>query len=133
MNGSVISREITFGGPHELHDQAPVARALLADSPVIRDCVMLGPNVIRVEYDLQVTCMIEIESALQELGFHLDNTLMSRLRRAYYAYREGTVRANMQNDPHCIGHCARRIFVQCYRNTEHGCRDSRPRHWRDYR
>jgi hypothetical protein len=132
MEKKVFVREVHFSGPHELHDQAPAALRWLVDSPLIIACEIAGLNRLRVEYDLREITFVEIESALQELGFHLDNSLFSKLRRAFHAYCDGTCRANMQIDPHCIGNCARRIFVKQYQRGEHGCRDTRPRHWREY-
>ncbi len=91
-----------------------------------------GPNRVLVQYDLLQVTFAEIESALQELGFHLDNSLLTRLRRTYYQYCEETRRENLKLRSNCLGHCARRIFVREYQKHEHGCRDQRPDHWRSY-
>ncbi|MBS0003355.1 MAG: hypothetical protein KFF45_09810 [Thioalkalivibrio sp.] len=132
MDSTVRTREFIFRGPHHEADQAPSAALLLADSPMVSEVSVAGPNRVLASYDLREVSFSEIESALEELGFHLDNSLLTRLRRAYYAYCEDTRRANMQVSSNCFGHCARRIFVRHYQQSEHGCRDQRPSHWRSY-
>jgi len=132
MDTTVCAREIAFRGPHSEADQAPSAALLLADSPMVSEVSVTGPNRVLVRYDLREVTFSEIESALEELGFHLDNSVFTRLRRAYYAYCEDTRRANLQIRSNCFGHCARRIFVRHYQQGEHGCRDQRPSHWRSY-
>jgi len=132
MDTTVCAREIAFRGPHLEADQAPSAALLLADSPMVSEVSVTGPNRVLVRYDLREVTFSEIETALEELGFHLDNSVFTRLRRAYYAYCEDTRRANLQIRSNCFGHCARRIFVRHYQQGEHGCRDQRPSHWRSY-
>lgn len=132
MDSTIRTREFVFRGPRHEADQAPSAALLLADSPMVSEVSVAGPNRVLVSYDLREVSFAEIESALEELGFHLDNSLLTRLRRAYYAYCEDTSRANMQVSSNCFGHCARRIFVRHYQQSEHGCRDRRPSHWRSY-
>jgi hypothetical protein len=132
MDTTVCARELVFQGPHREADQAPGAALLLADSPLVSEVSVTGPNRVLVRYDLRDVTFAEIESALEELGFHLDNSVLTRLRRAYYGYCEDTRRANMKINPNCFGQCARRIFVRHYQKGEHGCRDHRPSHWRAY-
>lgn len=132
MDSTVNTREIAFRGPHWDEDQAPVAAGMLAESPLIVGATVLAKNRISVTYDLRQVTFTEIETALQELGFHLDNSVLTRLFRAYYAYCDDTQRANLQVSSQCFGHCARRIFVREYQKHEHGCRDQRPAHWRSY-
>lgn len=132
MDSTVRTREIVFRGPHREADQARAAELLLSDSPMVSQVAVTGMNRLVVRYDLRDVTFSEIESALEELGFHMDNSIITRLRRAYYAYCEDTLRANLRISSNCFGHCARRIFVRHYQNGEHGCRDQRPSHWRAY-
>lgn len=129
---TVCTRELSLRGPHRERDQAPLVLQALADSPLIAQVTILGPNRLRLDYDLRDVTFVEIEAALEELGFHLDNSLLTRLRRALYAYCEDTRRANLQIPANCIGQCARRIFVRQYQKDTHGCQDQRPTHWRSY-
>jgi hypothetical protein len=90
MDSTLRSRELVFCGPHWEADQAPSAALLLADSPMVSEVSVSGPNRVLIRYDLLEVTFAEIEAALQELGFHLDNSLLTRLRRAYYQYCEET-------------------------------------------
>ena len=125
-------REVAFRAPHSEPDQAQAACLLLSDTDAIQDVRLLAPNLLVVTYDLRDVTFAELESALTELGFHLDNGLMIKLKRALYNYSEDTIRANLGLPDQCFGNCARKIFINYYRQHEHGCRDHRPRHWRRY-
>lgn len=133
MDTTLCARELVFRGPHRDADQAPAAALLLADSPMVSEVSVTARNRVLVRYDLREVTFAEIESALEELGFHLDNSVLTRLRRAYYLYCEDTRRANLRISPNCFGQCARRVFVREYQKHQHGCRDQRPSHWREYR
>ncbi|OOG22922.1 hypothetical protein B1C78_13125 [Thioalkalivibrio denitrificans] len=125
-------REVAFRGPHSEADQAQAACLLLSDTEAIREVRVLGLNRLVVTYDLRDLTYAELESALTELGFHLDNSLMIKVKRALYNYTEDTIRANLGLPNQCLGNCARKVFVNLYRQNKHGCRDHRPRHWRRY-
>jgi hypothetical protein len=125
-------RELAFRDPHAEPDQARSACLLLADTDVVHEVRVLGPNRLVVTYDLRQVTYVELESALMELGFHLDNSLVMKLKRALYNYSEDTVRANLGLPNQCFGNCARKIFINHYRTHTHGCRDTRPPYWRQY-
>jgi len=91
----------------------------------------LSPIVLGLSYDLALTCLQEIEEALQELGLHLDNSLMFRIRRALSYYTEDNFRENC-GCRHGESNCTKRVFAKRYEALEHGCRDQRPEHWRRY-
>ena len=132
MSPQRCTREIVFRGPHWEADQAPFALRLLQDSPIIQSTSVTAKNRVSVQYDPTQVTFPEIESALQELGFHLDNGLLTRLRRAYYGYCDETLQANYRDRSQCMGYCARKIFVREYQKQSHGCQDERPSHWRSY-
>ncbi|ACL71617.1 hypothetical protein Tgr7_0520 [Thioalkalivibrio sulfidiphilus HL-EbGr7] len=125
-------RELAFRGPHRDNDQARAACLLLSDTDAVQEVRVLGPNRLVVTYDLRQVTYSELESALTEMGFHLDNSLVIKIKRALYNYSEDTIRANLGIPSQCFGNCARKIFINHYRQHEHGCRDHRPRHWREY-
>lgn len=125
-------REVAFRAPHRDPDQAQAACLLLSDAEAVDAVRVLGPNRLVVTYDLRKVTFAELEAALTEMGFHLDNSLMTKLRRALYNYSEDTVRANLGIPAQCVGNCSRKVFVNHYRNHAHGCRDARPPHWRQY-
>ena len=94
----------------------------------IADKMSLG-----VTYDLAVISLEQIETALQEVGFHLDNSLICRFQRALYYFTEENERSNLGlGKLTCCRDCAIKIFAAHYRSTRHGCRDSRPEHLRRY-
>ncbi|MDD3517853.1 MAG: hypothetical protein PHQ14_05855 [Chromatiales bacterium] len=125
-------REVAFRGPCVEPEPAQAALLLLADIEPIRAVRLLDRHRLLVTYDVRQLVFHELEAALEELGLHLDNSLIAKLRRAFYRYAEETLRANLGIQPADVGHNAKSIFIQNYRNQRHGCRDGRPRHWRQY-
>ena len=126
----VKRREVRFQGPHPDSDQSGSARLLLQDSEGIVDLEAVDPMLLMVTYDVRFMTLQDIESALQQVGFHLDNSLMTKLRRAVWYYADDTQRAVLG----CEGNpdCTARVFVNRYQRMSHGCRDDRPAHWRRY-
>lgn len=124
-------RDILFS---ELHaeDEVPARTAmlLLADVAGILNLQPLSDVRLQVSYDLRMISLHAIETALIEVGFHLDNNLLSKLRRALYHYTEETQCLNMG----CIydSKTTRDIFIDRYQRLQHGCRDERPVCWRKY-
>ncbi len=126
-------RAIRFCPLHPDPDQAENASLLLAEWQVIQSSVCVSDRMIDITYDLVDITLTEIEEALVELGFHLDNSLMCKLRRALYAFTEENERANLKARPtRQIPNDAQDVFVSRYQKLRHGCRDTRPRHWREY-
>lgn len=126
-------REIGFRGPHPDPYQARSAMLLLSDVEGVHNVTLLDERRIAISYDIRVLTFLELEEALQDVGFHLDQNLVYKLRRALYQYTEATQRANLGLEPQaCNGNCAQKVFVQHYRTRAHGCRDDRPAYWRKY-
>lgn len=124
-------REIVFDAMHPDCDQAHTAVLSLADVEGVHHLQVISPTALRVTYDLLKISLQQIEDALADAGFHLSNKLMFKLRRALYYYTEETQRANA-GCPQGDSSCTRKIFIQRYRQLNHGCRDNRPEHWRKY-
>lgn len=126
-------REIGFRGPHPDARQAHSATLLLHDVDGIMHVKPLDDMRIAVSYDLRKLTLAELEAALQEIGFHLDNGVLYKLKRALYEYTETVQRENLGLDrPACTGDCAQKLFIKQYRDRRHGCQDDRPEHWRRY-
>ncbi|MDJ0740409.1 MAG: hypothetical protein QNJ91_11865 [Gammaproteobacteria bacterium] len=124
-------REITFCTLHPDPDQPGSAAALLIDIEGVTEVRVLDDATLRVHYHLAVICLADIEILLEERGFHLDNGLVYKIKRALFHYTEETQRANLgcpKGDPNCT----EKVFVNRYRNRDHGCQDERPDHWRRY-
>lgn len=127
----IKQREITFCSLHPDPDQAGSAAALLADVDGIQAVRVRNRLALEVHYRLVAICLADIEKLLEAKGFHLDNRLMLKIKRALHHYTEETQRANLgcaKGDPNCT----EKVFVNRYRNRDHGCQDDRPEHWRRY-
>ena len=125
-------REILFDAVHD-QDKSPTrcATLLLADAPGIISLRPVSDTQLHISYDLRTVNLSTIETALREVGFHLDNSLMCKLRRALCHFTEETQCLNMGylSD----SKTTRDIYICRYLKRPHGCRDERPDHWREYR
>jgi hypothetical protein len=132
-SSSIKHREIGFRGPHADPCQAQSAAQVLGCTDgVLSASVPDGtPNLLQVRYDLSVIGLRAVEALLVELGFHLDDSLLFKLRRALYYYTEdnelGSRTLSRDQD-----RSTREVFVHRYRGKSHGCRDGRPDYWRKY-
>jgi hypothetical protein len=124
-------RDIFFAELHPDANQASTAALLLADVSGIIHVRPHSPLHLQVSYHLLEVCLEQIEIGLLEMGLHIDNRLLYRLKRTLHYYTEETQRANhgcSQTD----WKCTRKVFAGRYQRLNHGCRDPRPQHWRKY-
>jgi len=123
-------RQIHFRDLHPERNDARTAADFLGGVDGVLRTDPVTPIQLHLSYDLALTCLQEIETALDELGLHLDNGLMFRIRRALCYYIEDTFRENCgcKRD----SNCTKLVFAKRYQTLEHGCRDQRPEHWRRY-
>jgi len=124
-------RRITFSALHPNPNQARQAALVLADVSGVLRVEPVEPLLLAVSYDLMMLRLQDIDDVLRELGLHLDNNLMMRLKRALYYYTEETIRANW-GCPRGESNCTQKVFARRYQTIDHGCRDHRPEHWRRY-
>lgn len=127
----IKQRDIVF---HSLHPEPRPARSaalMLNEVDGVEYVEALTETRLLVRYDLRQITLAIIEDALRDVGFHLENALLIKLKRALYYYSEETERANLGCPP-CQVKTTREVFIKHYRNREHGCRDPRPSHWRQY-
>ena len=124
-------REIHFMMPQKDSNPASAAIALLNDIEGITEVVESNEYCIRVTYDLSKITLNDIEDLLIEVGFHLDNSILSKLKRALFYYAEETQRANMGYE-HGNSKSTLEIFINSHNQRPHGCRDERPVHYRRY-
>ncbi len=127
----IKQRLIHFRDLHPDRSDAHTAAEFLSGVDGVLQAQPQSPVVLSVRYDILTTCLEEIESSLGELGLHLDNGLMYRVKRALYYYTEETLRENC-GCPRGESNCTKRVFAKRYQALEHGCRDQRPEHWRRY-
>lgn len=124
-------REIHFCNLHQDATQAKTAMLLLGDVAGIRNMYLISDVCLHVSYDIRCISLELIESILEEVGFHLDNSLMFKLKRALYYYTESVQRDNL-GCPEPDNNSTQKVFINTYQQREHGCRDERPPHWRKY-
>ena len=124
-------REIFFQCVHPTAAPAHTAAVVVADLSGVFHAQPSHRLQLRIGYDLTIITLQDIELHLVERGFHLDNSLMVKLKRALFYYSEETLRANL-GAVASRRHHTDNVFVKQYERREHGCRDQRPEHWRNY-
>jgi hypothetical protein len=95
--------------------------------------VAVGPdgNRLRVRYDICEYTLEGLETALASQGFHLDNSLLSKLKRALIYFCESVQRQNVAaNEPDIK---SQQAFIKVYESHLHGDRDDTPEEWRGYK
>lgn len=127
----IKQRQIHFRDLHPERNDARAAADFLRQVDGVLEAEPTTPIQLSLSYDLERTCLQEIEEALDELGLHLDNGLMYRIKRALHYYTEDTYRENCGCKPGG-SNCTKLVFAKRYQTLEHGCRDQRPEHWRRY-
>ncbi len=129
----IKERDIQLRGPCDPSLNADGAIFLLADVEGVQSCTRIDDHRLSVRYDLSKIGLEQIEKALAEVGFHLDNSLINKLRRALYYFTEDNERANLGlGKLTCSQGCAIKVFAARYRQISQGCRDPRPEHLRRY-
>jgi hypothetical protein len=124
-------RDIAFCTLHPDREQAHTAAAVLEPVAGVLQLEVATAALLRVEYHLLRITLADIEDLLEARGFHLDNGLLVKLKRALYHYTEETQRTNLG----CAkgeSNCTQKVFATSYKRRDHGCRDDRPDHWRRY-
>ena len=130
-NDYVKHREIAFRDLHPDRDQAQVAADFLGDVEGVINATPQSTILLNVSYDLLQITLEEIERAIAEIGLHIDNGLLFKIRRALHYYAEETQRANM-GCGRGESNCTRKVFAVRYQALNHECRDHRPEHSRRY-
>lgn len=87
-------------------------------------------NIVEVRYNLCEYTLEGLETALTTQGFHLDGSLLWRVKRALAHYCEAVQRRNLAANPPDIKSQA---YIQAYEHHLHGDRDDTPEAWRDYK
>lgn len=122
-------REIVF---HALPPgQAERARILLEGLDGLAVGIGSQSNCLRVRYHICEYTLEGLETALTSQGFHLDNSLMSKLKRALAYFSESVQRRNVEADAPDIK--SQQAFITVYERHLHGDRDDTPEEWRSYK
>lgn len=123
-------REIVF---HDLPDgQVERARELLDGLDSIQASVRIeSGNTLVVQYKITHYTLQGLEKALEAQGFHLDNSLLQKIRRALIYFCENVQRENLAiNAPDAK---SQQVFARVYEQHLHGDRDETPEEWREYK
>ena len=131
MTNFTKQRDVMFNPLHDDQNQATTAAQMLIDLDGVVFADATSEIHLIVQYDLRFFTLADIEELLSTVGFHLDNNLLIKLKRALYRYTEETERANM-GSPKGQSNSTRGTYINRYQQLPHGCRDKRPDHWRDY-
>ena len=130
-NDLIKHRDIHFMSPQADRNPASAAFALLSDVEGILEVEENNEYCICVTYNLSKISLNDIEDVLIEVGFHLDNSIISKLKRALFYYAEETQLANLGYE-HGNSKSTLEIFINRHNQLPHGCRDERPVHYRRY-
>ncbi|MDP2432395.1 MAG: hypothetical protein Q8O33_10200 [Pseudomonadota bacterium] len=121
-------REIVF---HPLPpEQVERALELLGDMPGLK-VTRLGPQSLQIAYCIGDHCLQDIETMLGLRGFHLEATLLIRVKRALAYYCEHVQRENMHK-PEVLTK-KYKPHMEAWEKHPHGDHDETPTEWRQYK
>lgn len=87
---------------------------------------------LSVRYSVLDYSLEGLEDALREAGFHLDNTLYSKLVRALVYFCEETQRHNLESPERLIKK-SNEVYIKVYDQHPHGDHDDTPPELREYK
>jgi hypothetical protein len=88
---------------------------------------------VGVTYELTNHTLRELDEHLVDKGFHLDNTLMSKLTRALIYYVEDTQLHNMDAPERRMKRSSQEAYGKAWEQHPHGDHDDTPPEWREYK
>lgn len=88
---------------------------------------------VEVGYDLTHHTLLELEEHLVDRGYHLDNTLMTKLMRALVHYVEETQLHNLRAPERHTKRSSQQAYVAAWDHHPHGDHDDTPPEWREYK
>ncbi len=110
--------------------QTERAHALLSALPRL-SVLRSGERQLTVRYDLSDHCLEDLESLLCEQGFHLEVSLLIKIKRALIYHVERVQRENLC----CPEVCTKNFkpHIQVWDQRLHGDHDDTPPEWRQYK
>ena len=88
---------------------------------------------VGVAYELTDHTLRELDEHLVEKGFHLDNTLMTKLTRALIYYVEDTQLLNIDAPERRLKRSSQEAYGKAWEHHPHGDHDETPPEWREYK
>jgi hypothetical protein len=124
------AREIRFRPlpPGQVSKALSALRAL----PGVRAEAGSRPLAVLVRYSILEYSLEVLESALVEGGFHLDQSLYVKLRRAFIYFCEETQRHNLLSPERLIKQ-SNEVYIKAYDHHPHGDHDDTPPELREYK
>ncbi len=112
--------------------QAESALAWLAEQPYLRASPTRQGDAILLTYDLAHYCLRQVELMLEEQGYVLDDSLVSRLKRAMTHFCEETRRRNAGSPQRLIKQ-SNQVYVKAWEHHPHGDHDDTPPELREFK
>jgi hypothetical protein len=123
-NDIIKNREIRF--KLSTPDQAQKAEQLLNDVAGIERIEAIAPDCLHIQYSVETLTLQMIESALRDVGFDLEDSIITRVKRAVYSYCEDALRASIGIDETTGGK------PPDLKLSHQTLQDPRPHDWRKY-
>ncbi|KXB31687.1 MULTISPECIES: hypothetical protein [Dechloromonas] len=113
--------------------QVPEAADDLGHLDEVEAAPKIEKRAVAVAYELQQHTLQELEAHLEDKGYHLDNTLMSKLTRALIHYVEDTQLHNLGAPEKRLKRSSQEAYVHAWEHRPHGDHDDTPPEWREYK
>lgn len=113
--------------------QVPEASDYLTQIERVEAAANLEKRAVGVAYDLREHSLQELEGTLEDKGYHLDNTLMSKMMRALIYYVEETQLHNLEAPHKPLKRSQSEAYTHAWERHPHGDHDDTPPEWREYR
>lgn len=88
---------------------------------------------VGVSYDIAQHTLREIDEHLIDKGYHLDNTLLTKLTRALIYYVEETQLHNIGAPERRLKRSSQEAYIHAWEHHPHGDHDDTPPEWREYK
>lgn len=128
--GTFKRRELRFSALPE--NQTQRALILLRGLDGLRVERIEGRRALSVSYDIFDYTLEGLEEALMQQGFHLDNSLFSKLMRALIRYCEQTQLHTLRSPQRLIKK-SNEVYVKAWEHHLHGDHDDTPPELREYK
>ncbi|MDR0440455.1 MAG: hypothetical protein LBI59_05640 [Candidatus Accumulibacter sp.] len=114
-------------------DQLARAMGFLGGLAGLEVILNVDDDSIAVIYDLHEHSLEEIESMLEDAGFHLECSLLAKLLRALTHYSEETEIHNLDAPRHLLKKSRNEAYTHAWERHPHGDHDDTPPEWREYK
>ncbi len=133
---AIKHRDISFCSLREDTNLSHSAVFIINDLSGVLMSHALNNRSVHIAYDLNYITFEEINAVLVNEGYHLDNSLLAKMKRsiAFYceeAFRENSRREWALDEVH-EQRKSELVYLRARKKSACECRDQRPEHWRKY-